>query len=81
MADRKEYKKQYREEHKEQIKQWHAEYFQLNKDEITAKQKQYRHEKQNYLLGKIACDICGACVCRKAMPRHKRTNKCINHDK
>ena len=81
MVNRKEQYKKYRGEHKEQIKQYQTEWFQLNKDEITAKQKQYRHEKESYLLGKIACDICGACVCRTAMPRHKRTNKCINHDK
>ena len=79
MADRREYYKQYREKNKEYIKQYNAERYKLNKNEILAQQAS-SEKKKTWCKEKIKCDVCGAVVCKPAIARHKKTNKCINHE-
>ena len=79
MADRREYYKQYRENNKEYIKQYNAERYKLNKDEILAQQAS-SEKKKEWRKEKVKCDVCGAMVCNPGMSRHKKTNKCINYE-
>ena len=37
---------------------------------------QENEEKRIYLQQSIACDLCGANVCRSVLARHKKTSKC-----
>ena len=78
MADRREYYKRWKKDNKDHIKQYHAEYYKLNRDEILAKQasdeKRLAHRSEQ-----IVCDLCKACVRRHHMARHHKTNKCINN--
>ena len=96
MTDRKEYYKKYNANHREQKKQWrtdnqehikeyNAERYQQKKDEINIQHKQYRVANKERIkahnLEQVICDVCGANASRHHLARHKRTNKCINHNK
>ena len=83
MTDRKEYYKKYNAEHKERRDQYAIEYYQKNKDEILAKHKKYREDniekRKAHGSEKVVCVVCGACVCRSAIAKHKRSKTCMNH--
>ena len=83
MTDRKEYYKKYHAEHKEHRDQYAQEYYQLNKDDILAKHKKYREEnidkRKAHNSEKVVCEVCGACVCRSSIAKHKRFKTCMNH--
>jgi len=70
---------------KEHIKEYNAERYQQKKDEINIQHKQYRVANKERIkahnLEQVICDVCGANVSRHSLARHKRTNKCINHNK
>ena len=83
MTDRKEYYKKYHAEHKERRDQYAIEYYQDNKDKILAQQRKYKQENsdkvRSYCSEKVVCVVCGACVCRGAISKHKRSKTCMNH--
>ena len=83
MADRREYYKQYNANRKEQSKTYNAERYQENKDDILTQQKQYRLDNKDKInthrQEKITCDVCGLCVSRHHLARHKTTKKCMNN--
>ena len=79
MADRREYFKQYRERNKERIKQVSSEYYNLNREDILAKQASSEKRKE-WRQEKVTCNVCGAMVCNSSLSRHKKTNKCMNYD-
>ena len=83
MTDRREYFKKWRTEHKEQIKEYNAERYERDKEDILTQQKQYRLDNKDKINAhnqeKITCDVCGSSVSRHHLPRHKRTQKCMNN--
>ena len=83
MADRREYFKKWRTEHKEQIKEYNAERYERDKEDILTQQKQYRLDNKDKIIAhrqeKITCDVCGLCVSRHHLARHKTTKKCMNN--
>ena len=83
MTDRREYFKKWRTEHKEQIKEYNAERYERDKEDILTQQKQYRLDNKDKIntrnQEKITCDVCGSSVSRNVLARHKRTNKCMNN--
>ena len=79
MADRKGYFKQCKLANKEQIKVQNAEWYKNNKEHIAAQQKQYRSDNADRRSEQITCNICGSCVSRHYLSRHRKTIKCMNH--
>ena len=84
MTDRREYFKKWRTEHKEQIKEYNAERYERDKEDILTQQKQYRLDNKDKFNArrqeKITCDVCGSCVSRHGLAVHKRNKKCMNND-
>ena len=75
--------RQYKLDNREKILQqgrerW-KEYYEENKSEILEKDQKYIENHKDYLQQSIACDSCGANVCRSGLARHKKTLKCINN--
>ena len=62
-----EQKKQYQKDNKDKLLEYKKQYHQDNKDKIAEYKKQ-----------KAICDKCGSSVTINGIPRHKRTQKCIN---
>ena len=62
----------------EQQKQYHED----NREKISEQKKQYYYDNHEKILEqqkqKITCDHCGCIVRYNGLPRHKRTQKCIN---
>ena len=83
MSDRKEYFKQYKLANKEKIKIQNAEWYQNNKEHADAVHKQWRLNNKDRIDAhnkeKITCDVCGLCVSRHHLARHKTTKKCMNN--
>jgi len=62
-----EQQKQYYYDNKDKIKEYHKEYLIDNVDKI----KEYRKQK-------VICDNCGCEITKIHLPRHKKSQKCIN---
>ena len=83
MTDRREYFKKWRTEHKEQIKEYNAERYERDKEDILTQQKQYRLDNKDKINAHrqeiITCDVCGSSVSRHGIARHKTTKKCMSN--
>ena len=81
MADRKEYYKQWKKDNEEHVRQYNAERYKQNKDEILAKGKAWKDAHPERLTQNATCDVCGAVVRRHHLARHKETTKCKTYKK
>ena len=77
--------KEYRKNNKEKIKQKDKERYENNKEKYSQKNNErYKNNKEEINKKraiKINCDICGCESTKCNLPRHKRTQKCINYFK
>jgi len=92
----KKYREDNKEKYAEQNKKWYEnnknkvleqkkEYYELNKEQLAEKAKEYYKNNRDKIKEKrsekIICDNCGSEVTRCILPSHKKTLKCLNHNK
>ena len=77
----KAYRDTYKANHKDAMEAYHKQYREDNKDNKQKYDKQYKEANGQYLKEKIICDNCGCTISRNGMTSHKKTQKCMNHNK
>ena len=74
--------KQYYYDNKEKLLENKKKYHINNRDENLVKMKQYRIDNKEKLLEnkkqKVICDNCGCEITKNNLPKHKKSQKCIN---
>jgi hypothetical protein len=77
--------KEYRQLNKEKLAEQKKEYRKLNKEKLAEKRKDWYENNKKKLLEqqneRVKCDICGCESARGKLARHKRSEKCLNHNK
>ena len=73
--------KEYYEANKEKYLQKSKEHYENNREKHSQRMKEHYENNKEKIKIKINCDICGCESTKYNLPRHKRTQKCINYFK
>ena len=78
---RLEYQKEYHENNKEKRLEQSKKWYENNKEKRLEQVKEYRELNKDKINEKVKCDICGCEITKGSLVRHKKTLKCLNHNK
>tara|TARA_R100000278_G_C5473458_1_gene165395 strand:+ start:217 stop:450 length:234 start_codon:yes stop_codon:yes gene_type:complete len=59
------------------FKAYQREYYIKNKDKHKAYRDNYYQNNREKFVGKVNCDVCGKCVCKSNLAKHKKSHLCV----
>lgn len=59
------------------MKAYQKEYYEKNKDKHKSYRENYYLNNRDKFVGKVICDVCGRCVCKSNLAKHKKSHLCV----
>jgi len=59
------------------MKAYQKEYYEKNKEKHKTYREGYYLKNRDKFVGKVICDVCGRCVCKSNLAKHKKSHLCV----